>query len=251
MEKSERKKSIYETKGVFGDESKYQSSSRRFNKILQIVENLRAKPSRILDLGCGTGLMSKRILDIYPDSKVYGLDVSKKAVMLGKKRYKEIHFVIGDVEGTLPFESNFFDLVISGEVIEHVKDTDVYLEEINRILKKGGYFILSTPNLASWYNRLLLLFGRQPFLAEPSLRIQIPVVTLFGIGFPDSALFPAGHLRLFTVDILKKLLNLYNFKVLKVVGVGNLNKRFFKEVDEFFSKVVGLSSNIIFVCKKN
>ncbi len=54
------------------------------------------------------------------------------------------------------------------EVIEHLYNSDLVISEIYRILKRNGILILSTPNLASWINRLVLLLGYQPFSHDVS-----------------------------------------------------------------------------------
>ena len=74
------------------------------------------------------------------------------------------------------------------ELIEHLVDTDSALDEALRVLKPGGSLLLSTPNLAAWYNRGLLALGVQPIFSEVSLR---------GVyGRPGSVV--AGHLHMFT-----------------------------------------------------
>ena len=78
--------------------------------------------------------------------------------------------------------------MIMSELIEHLVDTDSALDEAFRVLKPGGSLLLSTPNLAAWYNRGLLALGVQPVFSEVSLR---------GVyGRPGSQV--AGHLHMFT-----------------------------------------------------
>ena len=57
------------------------------------------------------------------------------------------------------YKDETFDLVLLLDVIEYLFDTDRLLFEVKRGLKPGGIAVISTPNLASWYNRLFLLFG--------------------------------------------------------------------------------------------
>jgi len=61
-----------------------------------------------------------------------------------------------------------FDVVFANQVIGHLYETDLFLKEIYRMLKNGGYTIISTPNLAGFHNIFSLIFGKQPFPAHAS-----------------------------------------------------------------------------------
>jgi SAM-dependent methyltransferase len=98
--------------------------------------------------------------------------------------------------------------VLFSEVIEHLVDPDAALDELHRVLRPGGHLLLSTPNLAAWYNRALLLLGTQPVFSEVSLR---------GIhGRPGSQV--VGHLRLFTARALRSMLPAAGFHVVRIAG---------------------------------
>jgi len=62
-----------------------------------------------------------------------------------------------------PAEAGEFGTVVAAEIIEHIDDTDRFLEELKRILTPGGLLVVTTPNLAYWLNRLRLLAGRVPW----------------------------------------------------------------------------------------
>jgi SAM-dependent methyltransferase len=62
----------------------------------------------------------------------------------------------------LPYEDKKFDLIIADQIYEHVKDIFWISHEVSRTLKVGGFLYLAVPNLASFHNRILLLFGKQP-----------------------------------------------------------------------------------------
>jgi SAM-dependent methyltransferase len=72
---------------------------------------------------------------------------------------------------SIPFEDDYFDLVIFTEVLEHVPaPPSQVLREVRRVIRKGGKLILSVPNIAALHCRLKLLFGVQP-LSDPDLPI--------------------------------------------------------------------------------
>ena len=100
------------------------------------------RPVEILDLGCGDG----RSLPIWQIvGNACGLDLSEKAMSVAKKMFPELKFISGNALST-PFEDQSFDIVISQEVIEHIEAQSQYVEECNRLLRNGGYLILTTPN---------------------------------------------------------------------------------------------------------
>jgi len=250
-ENTRKKIGIYEIEGVYGDEKRY-LSSLRFSHMIHFVKTLETKPKRILDIGCGTGFFSNEMKKIYPKATIYGLDVSKKAIAIARKTYPKVNFIFGDAEQELSFEDNFFDLIISGEHIEHLKDVDTYLIEVNRTLNQHGILILTTPNLGSWLNRTLLLFGLQPFYLEPSLRKTLPILTYFGKTFPeDLNSLPSGHLRLYTLNMLEKLLKHYGLMKVDVKGTTILKGLVLKQLDSFFSNFPSFSYGLVMKLKKN
>jgi methionine biosynthesis protein MetW len=158
----------------------------------KIMANLVDKNQKILDLGCGTGSFIKLLNQ--KNKNVEGLEISQKAAQIGQK--KGLKIKVADLHQTFSYSKNTFDTITAGEVIEHIYDTDFFLEEIKRILKPNGFLILSTPNIATLGRRLMLLFGINP-LIETSL---------------DQS---SGHIRYFTKKSLADLLQKHNFKIQK------------------------------------
>ncbi len=242
---------IYENEIVFGSKKQCDDNPKRWEHARDMILKLGYDPKKVLDIGCGDGFISQSIKNIYPNAEVFGIDISKTAIAIAQNKYPIINFQTANAEEKLPFEDNFFDLVFSGEHIEHIKDTDTYLEEINRVMRKGGVFIITTPNLAYWVNRLLLLFGFQPFSCEASLKRKFPLFTIFGKNIPDNSNFPpAGHLRIFTPNNLKMLLEFYGFKSIQMKGSSLLKKPIIREIDFFLSMLPSLAHNIILKTEK-
>jgi ubiquinone/menaquinone biosynthesis C-methylase UbiE len=104
------------------------------------------KDKIVLDVACGVGYGSY-YLTKNGAKRVIGVDISKDAITYAKAHYTDskIKFIARDVTN-LPFSDNFFDVIVSFETIEHVREYEKYLSECKRILKKGGIFICSSPN---------------------------------------------------------------------------------------------------------
>ena len=99
-----------------------------------------------------------------------------------------------------------FDLVLMIDVIEHLYDPDLVMEQVRQVLTPSGVLAIVTPNLASWLNRLLLLGGFMPLDMEVSTR------EIFGRPSPKGAP-PAGHIRVFTLRALHEFLRFHGFRV--------------------------------------
>lgn len=97
------------------------------------------KKNKILDIGSGTGIILK---DLYKYGDVIGIDTSKKSIELCKSRNLNCRY--GNAE-SLPFKDESFDIVTAFGVIEHVDDDQKVLNEITRVLKKNGYFMMECP----------------------------------------------------------------------------------------------------------
>ena len=150
----------------------------------------------------------RTIIDpLLPGHRVIGVDWSQDALRRARTRIP--YAVRGELTGGgLPFAAGSADAVLFSEVVEHLVDPDAALDEIRRILRPGGHLMLSTPNLAAWYNRGLLLAGVQPVFSEVSLR---------GIhGRPGKEV--VGHLRLYTARALKEFVAASGFTVVRLEG---------------------------------
>jgi SAM-dependent methyltransferase len=171
----------------------------------------------ILDIGCNDG--SAGFALIKKANTVYGIDIVKDNVENAlSKGVKAIHMDV-NTDDPLPFEDNFFDVIIAGDIIEHIFDTDAFMKKLRPKLKNNGTLILATPNLASLGRRLLLLLGRNPF-CEYSLEEKV------------SGVEPVGHIRYFVKKDLKCFLHKYGFRIDSILS-DHLNVGFFS------SKILG------------
>ena len=96
---------------------------------------------RALDLGCGDARLTQELRA----GEVTAADVSR--VALGRARSRLVGARLAELtpDAPLPFEDNCFDLVLCTETLEHVRDTQLFLSEIRRVLGPGGELAISTP----------------------------------------------------------------------------------------------------------
>jgi len=178
---------------------------------------------QLIDIGCGNGSILKYLRDSFQNRFHYsGIDFFENS---DSDTQNPITFLKDDLNKDFSQSiKGKFDIVISCEVIEHVVDTDHFITHVKECLKPGGILILTTPNLSSFFNRILLLFGYQPLHTEVSW--QNPYIgreSLYKIIGQDKAP-AAGHLSLFTAYALKKFLEYHGFDVIKKNGTFNLRR---------------------------
>ena len=134
--------------------------------------------------------------------------------------------------------------------IEHLYNPDNFLSEINRILKKQGHLILSTPNLCAWFNRIIFLFGIQPLFVETSTKSK-----LIG-GGPLKKLkngkTPVGHLRIFNKDSIIDLLEENEFEIINIKGAifDSGFPKWLLFFDNLFRIFPSLSSDFVILARK-
>ncbi|MGB4664939.1 MAG: class I SAM-dependent methyltransferase [Bacteroidales bacterium] len=103
------------------------------------------KDKTVLDAACGTGYGSNYLSNYA--NLVYGIDINQDVIENNKEIYKKENlFFINTSIYQLPFDDNMFDVIVSFETIEHVDNGELVLSEFNRVLKKDGILIISTPN---------------------------------------------------------------------------------------------------------
>lgn len=163
--------------------------------------------AKLLDVGCGDGIRTMRWAKVIGTMDITGLDAKNFGV--------PFKFIEGRVDKGFPLDDESFDVIITHHVIEHVADTDLFVSELYRVLRRGGYAIVATPNLASGLFIVELILNKQPKWAHVS-------DFFFVRGYSDKGGYSGRllqkhigflHRRLFTKQGLMALLTHYGFEV--------------------------------------
>lgn len=193
-----------------------------------------------LDIGCNpkmTNIIRKRT-----KAHVFGLNISDDIMV---KDIDGIDWVIYDANEGLPFKDNNFNFIFAGEVIEHIFDADKFISEIIRVSVDDAWLVLTTPNLASLWNRIFLMFGLQPHLFGVSRKKS------YGNPFLKYDRF-CGHVKLFTYKAMKEFLDDNFIKVEKTFGVHIYNpndgklKKFIRRIGKKFPS---LAEDVVYICR--
>jgi SAM-dependent methyltransferase len=124
---------------------------------------------RVLDIGCRYGALTSRYA---AGNDVVGMDVDKEALEAAAEL--GIETIWADAEEPLPFDDESFEVVVAGELLEHVRDPSALVVEAHRVLRPGGTFVGSVPNAFRLKNRLRFLAGRQPECDPTHLHLFTP-----------------------------------------------------------------------------
>jgi ubiquinone/menaquinone biosynthesis C-methylase UbiE len=110
-------------------------------KFLDVVLNAYAsQKAKILDVGCGTGAVMEHLLE--NNNEVCGVDMNDVALEFCRQKGLDVKKGLAD---NMPFQDDYFDIVLALDVLEHLDHPEAAVVEVKRILKKGGLFIVTVP----------------------------------------------------------------------------------------------------------
>lgn len=142
--------------------------------LLALLDSHALRQGSLLDVGCWDGQTTRRYADKIAANRVLGVEGFENQAKIALANGIDVQTC--DIEKTpLAIPTASIDTVVCNQVFEHLKDIFHPMDEIIRVLKPGGIFLLSVPNLASLHNRILLLLGKQP----TSIRVFGPHVRSF------------------------------------------------------------------------
>jgi len=126
------------------------------------------KDKKVLDLGCRDGTLTRHFVN---ENQVTGADIDVDALKFAKKTYK-IDTRQVDLNSILPFKDKAFDVVVMGEVLEHLPYWDITLPEVKRVLKQKGIFVGSIPLAYHIQDRIRILRGKKLLVSGDPTHVQ-------------------------------------------------------------------------------
>lgn len=185
------------------------------------IRNLldRDPDAHFLDLGCDDGTLTMEMATQIGAKTFSGVEIVDSRILLAEE--KGIKVKKFDLNHKFDFESESVDVTHSNQVVEHLHDSDKFVGEIYRVLKKGGYALISTENASSWCNIFASIMGWQIFsLTNFSSRKQ-------GIGNPlalhrgnEVDFVSWNHVRIYNIRGLKEYFEAFGFVVEQIKGAG-------------------------------
>lgn len=159
------------------------------NKMIKYV----GKGKTVLEIGCGKGAVTRHLKR--NGCYIIGIELNEEYAEEARNFCENL--IIGDVESLsgLNLPEEYFDVILYGDVLEHLKNPHEVIKKFSRYLKKDGYIVVSTPNIANWRIRFNLLFGK--------------------FEYQNSGILDRTHLRFYTKKTLKKMIRNSEFKIVK------------------------------------
>lgn len=151
------------------------------------------KNKTVLEVGCSTGYISSKLKE--NGCRVYGIEIEPEAAKIAREYCEDVLNVDIEKVEKLPYSFEQFDVILFGDVLEHMISPEAVLKKLKPYLKNDGFIVVSLPNVAYWSIRFKILMGRFEYTKH---------------GILDST-----HVKFFNYKSAKKLLEDSAYKIIK------------------------------------
>ncbi|MDM8566510.1 malonyl-ACP O-methyltransferase BioC [Candidatus Halobeggiatoa sp. HSG11] len=111
--------------------------------LLERIQWLKINPQRILDIGAGTGYLTKKLSQQYENADIYAIDIALQMLKQASQQLPSQHFVCADAT-QLPIANASIDLLVSNLMLQWCDDIQMVFTEFARVLKPNGAIFFST-----------------------------------------------------------------------------------------------------------
>lgn len=143
----------------------------------EILDRIPQNTQRLLEIGCGEGVMARAAKEYFAIGEVVGVEYNEQSAEIAQKHLDTV--LCGNIETMqLPFPEKYFDVIICADVLEHLTDPWATLNKLTTYLNVGGIVVISIPNIA--YRTVVRSIARDRF------------------EYQDYGIMDRTHLRFFT-----------------------------------------------------
>lgn len=183
----------------------------------------------VLEVGCSTGYVSSKLKK--NKCRVYGVELEPEAAEAARKHCEDV--LNADIEKieSLPYPHKQFDIILFGDVLEHLRSPETVLKKLKVYLKNEGFIVVSLPNITYWSVRLKILIGK--------------------FDYAEHGIMDSTHMRFYNYRSAKRLLENSGYRIVKQDYVPPLIYPITR-ICYFFSKIFPnlLAFQFIFVAVK-
>lgn len=149
-------------------------------------------PNVVMDLGCASGRLGRKLLELRKAQEVVGVEIFESAASEAALHYEKVH--VGDIEDMDLDYQGHFDVVICGDILEHLKEPSKIIKKIHGWLKDEGQLLCCVPNIRYW-------------------RVWRDVVLRGDFEYASEGILDQTHLRFFTRRSFERMLETAGFRV--------------------------------------
>ncbi len=147
MEKSKKDKIWDEVASSYDKVSTISKAHiEKFDRVIDIL--LKYGPKKVLDVGCGSGILEKKLIERGFKGEIEAIDNSEEMLSIAQKligNIKDVNFKLFDLNKPLSYGKDYFDCVVAINVLFLLEKPKEFLKDVSRVLKTGGRFILVNP----------------------------------------------------------------------------------------------------------
>lgn len=178
---------------------------RLYEHFNPVVYDMVPEGARVLDMGCASGVLGSRLI-AHKGCEVYGIDMEHDALKMAARRGLITHALDLNTAEELPFERHSFDCVVLADVLEHLLSPERVLRMVRGYVAQGGCIVVSLPNIAFIFIRLMLLLGR--------------------FEMQDEGILDRTHLHFYTLDSARRLISGCGYRVVHTRALAAVRRRY-------------------------